>query len=145
MTPVKLLMVEDNRGDVVLTEEAIGAAGLDYRMTVVHDGVAALEYLCRQGVYAEAPLPDLVLLDLKLPRKSGREVLADIAANPVLRDIPVAVLSSSHSEIELARLERLPRQTFLVKPARFAEYVELLKTIEAFRQSTGGDARERAP
>lgn len=146
---VNVLMVEDNRGDVVLIEEAIRAAGVDYRVTVVRDGVAALEYLRRQGAYAEASRPDLILLDLKLPRMSGREVLADLVADPVLHDIPVAVLSSSRSELELARIGRQPNYTSFAKPSTFAGCIELLHAIEAFRQGTlkpaPGEAHETPP
>jgi len=135
-TPTNILMVEDNRGDVVLMEEAIRAAGFDYRVTVVRDGVAALEYLRPQGPLTVALLPDLILLDLKLPRMSGREVLAELSADPALRDIPVAILSSSRSELELVRISGQLHCTSFAKPSTFAGCIKLLTAIDAFHQST---------
>jgi CheY-like chemotaxis protein len=149
MNSVNVLMVEDNRGDVVLVEEAILAAGLDYRVAVVRDGVAAMDYLRRQGTHAGAPHPDLILLDLKLPRKSGRQVLAELDADSALRHIPVAILSSSRSELGLARIGRPPNHADFAKPSTFSGYVELLQAIAAFHQSTltcsPGDTHETSP
>lgn len=137
MKDIEVLMVEDNRGDVVLVEEAFGKLGLGHHLNVVPDGVEALEYLHHQGKYTAAVLPDLIVLDLKLPRKSGREVIEEMRPDPALCAIPLVILSSSRSELELARRRQLPRQRCLVKPSTFAGYVEMVQTVEAFRQAAG--------
>ena len=131
---IEVLMVEDNRGDVVLVQEAVAKAGLDYHINVVADGVEALEYLQRRGRHTAAPRPDLIVLDLKLPRRSGREFIADIDPEPALRQIPTVVLSSSRSELELAQAQALPSRICLVKPSTFPGYIETARRVEAFRQ-----------
>ncbi|OGV73192.1 MAG: hypothetical protein A3K19_30120 [Lentisphaerae bacterium RIFOXYB12_FULL_65_16] len=115
-------------------QEAFLAAGLSCRVSVVPDGVEAMAYLCRQGKYAAAIRPDLIVLDLKLPRKSGREVLEEIRPDPDLSEIPLVVLSSSRSELELARPRTLPGQCCMAKPSTFGGYLELVRAIEAFRR-----------
>ena len=136
-------MVEDNRGDVVLVEEALAKAGLGHTVNVVPDGVEAMDYLRRQGKYAGAARPDLIVLDLKLPRKSGREVLDEIRPDPAFNAIPIVILSSSRSELETARLHSRQEERCIAKPTTFAGYVDLVKVIEAFRQAGrnghGGD------
>ena len=132
---IEVLMVEDNRGDVVLVQEAVATAGLHYHITVVPDGVEALDYLQRRGRHAEATRPDLIVLDLKLPRRSGREFIADINPDPVLRCIPTVVLSSSRSELEVAQAQGSPSRICMVKPNTFPGYVEAAQRIEAFRQA----------
>ena len=140
MKRVEVLMVEDNRGDVVLVEEAMAKAGLDHAVNVVSDGVEAIDYLHRLGAYAAAAKPDLIVLDLKLPRKSGREVLAEIRPDPALNTIPVVILSSSRSELEIARSHSRPEERCIAKPTTFAGYVDLVKVIEQFRHAAqGGD------
>jgi len=136
MKPVEVLMVEDNRGDVVLVEEAMAKAGLTHTVTVVPDGVEAMAYLRRRGAYADAARPDLIVLDLKLPRKSGREVLDEIRPDPALNAIPIVILSSSRSELEVARSNGRPEERCIAKPATFADYVDLVKVIEAFRYTS---------
>jgi CheY-like chemotaxis protein len=133
--PVDILMVEDNRGDVVLMQEALNTVGLQHRVHVVSDGVEAVAYLRRQGQYAAAIRPALIVLDLKLPRKNGREVLDEIMPDPELSRIPVALLSSSRSELEAARALRIPSRNYMVKPSTFAGYIELVHALEAFRAS----------
>jgi len=142
MKLIEVLMVEDNPGDVVLVREAAVKAGLPYRITVVHDGVEARAYLHGQGQYAGAAQPDLIVLDLKLPRRSGREVLEDIRQLPALQAVPVVVLSSSRSELGLVRTHMQPTQTTTVKPGTFAGYVEVVEAIETFRSSVA--ARQEA-
>ena len=139
MNPVEVLMVEDNRGDVVLIETAIERVGLPYHVTVVSDGAAAVEYLYRRGKYAESPRPGLITLDLKLPRKNGYEVLEEIRRDPELRDIPLVLLSSSNSELKRARSYGLPAECYLVKPGTFQGFVELVQAIEAFRCKAVGE------
>ncbi len=136
MKPIDVLMVEDNPGDVVLLREALSSAGINYHINVMRDGVEAMEYLRGQGEHAGATRPALIILDLKLPRKSGREVLAEIAVDARLLAIPLVIFSSSRSELALARSPTLPRRAYLVKPSTFAGYVKLTGTIEAFRQGT---------
>jgi CheY-like chemotaxis protein len=109
-------------------------------MNVVRDGVEAMKYLRRQPPYENAPRPDLIVLDLKLPLKNGREVLEEMEPNPEWRDIPIVLLSSSRTELELARSIQLPAQSFMVKPSTFAGYVELVRSITAFFRKSGGEA-----
>lgn len=135
MKPIQVLMVEDNPGDVVLLREAAATAGLDYQITVLHDGVAANAYLHATGPYAGAPRPDLVVLDMKLPRRSGREVLEDIRGEPALHTLTLVALSSSRSELDLVRSNLLPTQTTMGKPSTFAGYIQVVKAIEVFRQA----------
>jgi two-component system, chemotaxis family, response regulator Rcp1 len=132
--PVDVLVVEDNRGDVVLMREAMRKASLSYRVTVITDGMEALDFLHRRGMHAGAPRPELILLDLKLPGKTGGEVLEDIMSDPSLRGIPVVLLSSSQSELERARSRGLPAECHMPKPESFEGYVAVVQAIEAFRQ-----------
>lgn len=131
--PVEVLLIEDNRGDVILIREAMEHAGLTHTVHVTSDGVEAMKFLRRSGKYTQAPIPDLILLDLKLPRKNGREVLAEILPDPTLCKIPVILLSSSRSELELARAYQLPPECYIVKPSTFEGFVELVRTIETLR------------
>lgn len=134
MRKIEVLMVEDNRGDVVLVQEATARVGLAQTLTVVPDGVEAMDYLHRRGAYADAVRPDLIVLDLKLPRKSGREVLDEIRRDPALSALPVVILSSSRSELEVARSGGRPEERCIAKPATFVGYVDLVKVIEEFRR-----------
>ena len=143
MEPVEILMAEDNRGDVTLVREAMSELGLTHHVNVARDGVEAVDYLHRRGKYADALRPDLIVLDLKLPRKSGHEVLDDVQLDPELCDIPVVILSSSRSELEVARARRRSAYRCLVKPSTFAGYVDLVRTVETFRQ-TVAEEREKA-
>ena len=136
MMPIEVLMVEDNRGDVVLVEAAIERAGLPYHVTVVSDGVEAVEFLHRRGKYAEAPRPELITLDLKLPRKNGCEVLDEVRPDPLVREIPLVLLSSSKSELKRARSFGLPEECFLEKATTYQGFVELVQAIEAYRCRT---------
>lgn len=137
-----MLMVEDNRGDVVLVREAMTKLGYEHRMHVVRDGVEAIKFLKKEHPYEKAPRPDLIVLDLKLPLKNGREVLEEVEPNPDWRAIPIVLLSSSRTELEMARSIRLPAQSYMVKPSTFGGYVELVRSIDMFFQKTAG---EKAP
>lgn len=139
--PIELLIVEDNPGDVVLLREAIAKVGLEYRITVLRDGVEATDYLRGTGRHVGVARPDLVMLDLKLPRKSGREVLDDIALDPRMGPPLLVVLSSSRSELELARVGMLKGQVCMTKPGTFDDFVELVETIEKARQDVAGRGR----
>ena len=138
---VEVLMVEDNRGDIVLLEEAMRKAGLSHHVNTVKNGVEAMAYLRRQGEFTGASRPDLIVLDLKLPRKNGREVLEEIRRDPELSDIRLVVLSSSKSELALAMADKPVAPKCMVKPSTFEGYIELVKKIEAFRQM-GQEAAE---
>ena len=135
-------MVEDNRGDVILVQEAIRKAGLSYRLTVVPNGIEAMAYLRRQGKYTDATRPDQIILDLKLPRKSGLEVLDEIQPNPLLQDIPLVVFSSSKSELASARSRNSQANHYIVKPSTFEGYVKFVQLIEKHRQA---DLKEETP
>lgn len=136
MTTVDVLMIEDNPGDIVLVKEALKRTSLDYRMNIVRNGMDALEYLLKLGDHVNASSPDLIILDLKLPRKTGLEVLEVIQQNPVLRGIPLVILSSSQSELERARTYRLPDNSYLLKPNTFQDYIVLIESIESFRRES---------
>lgn len=130
--PIQILMAEDNEGDVVLTMEAFEAAKVANRLSVVRDGVEASDFLHRRGQYASAPRPDLVLLDLNLPRRDGRQVLADIKSDPTLRSIPVVVLTSSKAEEDVAKAYDLQANCYITKPVDFRKLMDVVQAIEAF-------------
>jgi CheY-like chemotaxis protein len=136
MKPIEVLMIEDNPGDVLLMEEAVARASVDYRIKVVTDGAAAMRCIEMQHPHGDEPRPDLIILDLKLPMKNGRDVLDVIRSNPDLDCVPIVVVSSSNSEIELTRAMRLPRLSLMTKPNTFRGYVAMAKSIEAFRKTT---------
>ncbi|HDR00446.1 MAG TPA: response regulator [candidate division WOR-3 bacterium] len=130
--PVEILLVEDNPGDVRLTREAFKEAKVRNVIHVARDGVEAMEFLRRQGAHAAAPRPDIILLDLNLPRKDGREVLAELKADPGLRRIPVVVLTTSKAEEDIARSYDLHANCYVTKPVGFDQFIDVVKTIEGF-------------
>jgi len=130
--PIRILMVEDNPADVRLTVEALKDGKMDNPLDVVKDGVEALAYLRQQGEYAGKPLPDLILLDLNLPRMDGREVLAAIKADERLRLIPVVVLTTSKAEQDILRSYHLHANCFITKPVDFEKFAEVVKVIDSF-------------
>ena len=129
---VSILAIEDNPTDVMLMREALANAKLHIDLQVVHDGVAGLEFLRRLGTHAQAPRPDLVLLDLNLPRKSGLEVLAEIKSDESLRAIPVVMLTTSQAEDDLARAYAAHVNCYIRKPVDFERFAEVVKNIEDF-------------
>jgi two-component system, chemotaxis family, response regulator Rcp1 len=131
-TPIRILMVEDNDGDVFLTTEALKSAKVANELFVVHDGVECMDFLRRKGKYADALRPDLILLDLNLPRMDGREVLAELKSDPDLRAIPVVVLTSSATEIDVAKAYDLHANCYIVKPVDFANLLTVVRAIEDF-------------
>ena len=131
-TPIRILMVEDNEADVRLATEALREAKIANRVCVVDDGVKALEYLRRQGEYAAAVRPDLILLDLNLPRKDGRQVLAEVKSDSELSNIPVVVLTSSRAEQDVLKSYDLHANCYIVKPVDFAGLMEVVRSIEKF-------------
>jgi len=127
-----VLLVEDDPGDVLIAREALNAAGLDTRLDVVSDGIDAMDYLRRKGDYADAERPDLILLDLNLPRMSGHEVLAAVKADPTLRRIPVVVLTTSSSDADVARSYDLHANVYVSKPVDFHDFAAVVKQIDEF-------------
>jgi CheY-like chemotaxis protein len=130
--PIELLLVEDSEPDVRLTIEALHEAKVKNRLWVVEDGVEAMEFLRQQNRHADAPRPDLILLDLNLPRKDGREVLREVKADPLLRRIPVVILTTSRSEEDVLRAYDLHANCYITKPVDFSRFMEVVKSIEDF-------------
>ena len=130
--PIEILLVEDNRGDVQLTREGLADAKVMNNLHVVEDGEQAIAFLRRHDGYANAVRPDLVLLDLNIPRKDGREVLAEIKEDPELRQIPVVVLTSSKAEQDIARSYDLHANCYITKPVRLDGFMKVLQDIEGF-------------
>jgi len=130
--PIEILLVEDNPADVRLTVEALKDAKVSNVMYTVEDGVGAMEFLRQEGEWAEAPRPDLILLDLNLPRKDGREVLAEIKDDESLRRIPVVVLTTSTAEEDIVRSYDLHANCFVTKPVELDQFIEVVRSIEDF-------------
>ncbi len=130
--PIEILMVEDNPGDVRLAQEALKGGKVWNHLHVVEDGVSALDFLYRREPYGEAPRPDMILLDLNLPRKDGREVLATIKADKRLQSIPVIVLTSSQAEEDILRAYDLSANCYISKPVDFGQFIKIVRTIEEF-------------
>jgi len=130
--PIEILLVEDNPGDVRLTQEAFKEGKVSNNLNVARDGVEALAYLRQEGEYANAPHPDVILLDLNLPRKDGREVLAEIKEDPDLRRIPVVVLTTSLAEQDILRSYNLHANCYITKPVDLERFITVVKSIEAF-------------
>ena len=132
VVPIEILLIEDNPGDVRLTQEALREAKVINNLAVVSDGVAALEYLRRKGPYANAVRPDVILLDLNLPRKDGRKVLAEIKGDPELKRIPVVVITSSSSEEDVLRSYNLHANCYISKPVDLEQFMAVVKSVEDF-------------
>ena len=130
--PIEILMVEDNLGDVRLTQEALSEGKVRNHLHVVADGVEAMAFLRREGEHADAPQPDLILLDLNLPKKSGPEVLAEIKADPELRRIPVVILTVSKAEEDVLKSYNLHANCYITKPVNLDQFLEVVKSIEDF-------------
>lgn len=127
-----ILLVEDNPGDVELVREALSNGNVKNVLHVASDGVQAMRFLRKEGEYAARILPDLVLLDLNLPRKSGREVLKDLKSDPALQFIPVIVLTSSKSEEDIVQSYCLHANCYVSKPVDFNQFVNIVQSIEKF-------------
>lgn len=128
----QILLVEDSPSDTDLTMEALREARVPNRLSVVEDGVEAMAFLHREGKYAGAPRPDLILLDLNLPRKDGREVLAEIKSDPILQTIPVVVLTTSKAEQDVLRAYHLHANCYVAKPVGFEQFLAAVRSIEEF-------------
>jgi two-component system, chemotaxis family, response regulator Rcp1 len=129
---IEILLVEDNPGDVLLTREALNEARLFNTIHIVNDGVQALDYLFQRGAYLDAAHPDLILLDLNLPRKNGIEVLAEIKATPALKLIPVVVLTTSSAEEDILKTYDLHANSYVVKPVGFDNFIKAVQSINHF-------------
>lgn len=129
---VEILLVEDNPGDVRLTQEALRDVKMKNNLSVVGDGVEAMEFLRRQPPYGDAPRPDIILLDLNLPRMDGQEVLAAIKADPNLKSIPVVVLTTSLAEEDIIRSYKLNANCYVSKPVDFDQFIRVVQSVEDF-------------
>lgn len=132
MTPIQILLVEDNPGDARLTREALAESKVNNQLHHARDGEEAMAFLRREGPFASAPTPDLVLLDLNLPRRDGREVLEDIKGDPLLKHIPVVILTSSQAEEDILRSYRLHANCFITKPVDLEQLGKVVSGIEQF-------------
>jgi CheY-like chemotaxis protein len=146
--PIEILLVEDNPGDVRLTLEALREAKVCNRIHTVYDGIEALAFLNREGNYVNVPFPDLILLDLNLPKKDGREVLTSIKAEEKFKRIPVVVLTTSKSEEDIIRSYELQASCYVTKPVDLDQFLEVVKSIGDFwltivKLPTGGDGSGR--
>ncbi len=130
--PIEVLLVEDDPGDVLMTREAFDDNKVRNRLTVVSDGEEALAYLRRQGQFADAVRPDLILLDLNLPRRDGREVLAEIKGDEALHQIPVVVLTTSQSDEDILRSYQLHANAYVTKPVDFDRFIQVVRQIDDF-------------
>lgn len=130
--PLHVLLVEDNPGDVRLMREAFRSGGSDRNLDSVEDGEEALAYLYRKHPYTSAPKPDLIFLDLNLPKKDGREVLSEIKQDQSLRRIPVVVLTTSEAERDISRVYELHANCYIKKPTDLDEYMEVIRACENF-------------
>ena len=130
--PIDILLVEDNPGDVRLTRESLKEGKVLNTLQVVGDGIEALAFLRHEGAYAKSPHPDIVLLDLNLPRMDGREVLAEIKTDPNLRRIPVVILTTSKAEEDIIKTYDLHANCFITKPVDLDQFIMVVKSVEEF-------------
>ncbi len=128
----EILLVEDNPGDVFLTQEALREGQFPHRLSVAEDGEQALRFLRREGAYKNAPQPDLIFMDLNLPKKDGREVLAEVKNDPALRHIPVIVLTMSEADQDVARAYKLHANCYLTKPIQMDDFLNMIRSVEDF-------------
>jgi chemotaxis family two-component system response regulator Rcp1 len=129
---IEILLVEDNPGDVRLTKEALKDGKILNNLNVVADGVEAMSFLRQEGKYADAPRPELILLDLNLPRKDGREVLGEIKSEPNLKRIPVVILTSSAAEQDIVKSYNLHANCYITKPVDLDQFIHVVRSIEQF-------------
>ena len=130
--PIEILLVDDNPGDVRLTVEAFKEHNVHNHLNVVEDGMKAIAYLKQQAPYENALRPDVILLDLNLPKKDGREVLAEIKQDPHLKRIPVVILTTSKAEEDILKTYNLHANCYITKPVEFDEFIRVVKSIENF-------------
>jgi CheY-like chemotaxis protein len=130
--PIEILLVEDNLGDVRLTQEVLNDGKVRNNMSVVKDGMDAVSFLQQTGEYADAPRPDIILLDLNLPKKDGREVLAEIKDDSDLKNIPVVVLTTSSAEQDIFKAYDLHANCYITKPVDLDQFIKVIRSIEDF-------------
>lgn len=130
--PVEILLVEDNEGDVGLVEEVFEEGRINNKINVAEDGEEAMQFLNREGKFTNAPRPDLILLDLNLPKKDGREVLKEIKEDDNLKLIPVVVLTTSKAEEDILKSYNLHANSYITKPVDFEQFIKVIKSIEDF-------------
>jgi CheY-like chemotaxis protein len=130
--PVEILLVEDNEGDVGLVEEVFEDGRINNNLNVAEDGEEAMQFLNKEGNFANAPRPDLILLDLNLPKKDGREVLKEIKEDDSLKLIPVVVLTTSKAEEDILKSYDLHANSYITKPVDFEQFIKVIKSIEDF-------------
>jgi two-component system response regulator len=130
--PIEILLIEDNPGDVELTKIALEDSKISVNLSIVEDGVEAIAFLRREGKYANVTHPDIILLDLNLPKKDGREVLAEIKADEKLKRIPVVVLTTSQAEEDVLKVYNLSANCYISKPVDFDQFVKIVQSIENF-------------
>ena len=129
---IEILLVEDNPGDIVLTQEALREGKIRNRLSIAKDGMEAMAFLRREGEFASAPRPDLILLDLNMPRKNGAEVLMEVKADPNLKTIPVVILTTSDAEQDVLKAYQLNANCYITKPVEFDRFVKVVQTIDEF-------------
>jgi CheY-like chemotaxis protein len=132
ISPIQILLVEDSPGDINLTIEALRGARVANQLSIVRDGEEAMAFLRREESYENVPRPDLILLDLNLPKKDGREVLTDIKGDPDLEMIPVIIMTTSASQDDIVSSYRHHAASFVTKPVDFSEFLEAVRSIEGF-------------
>jgi two-component system, chemotaxis family, response regulator Rcp1 len=130
--PIEILLVEDSPSDVALTIEALKSGKIGNNLNRVADGVEAIEYLRQQGRFAKSPRPDLIMLDLNLPKKDGREVLRELKRDPSLKHIPIIVLTTSRSDKDVLQSYELNANCYITKPVDFQQFIDVVKSIEHF-------------
>ena len=130
--PVEILLVEDNQPDVELTMEALEENKVRNNLHVVSDGEAAMDFLYKRAPYTDVPRPDLILLDLNLPRKDGREVLAEVKSDEGLKTIPVVILTTSQAEEDILRSYQLQANCYVTKPVKLSEFIKVVQSIDNF-------------
>ena len=130
--PIKILLIEDSEGDVRLVQEALKEGRLHNRLFVVRDGVEGMDFLLKRGKYQDAVRPDLILLDLNMPKKDGREVLSEIKQHEDLKRIPVVILTTSSSEADILKTYNLHANCYIVKPLNLDEFIRVVRSIESF-------------
>jgi two-component system, chemotaxis family, response regulator Rcp1 len=128
----EILLIEDNPGDVLLTIEAFKECGHEHKIASVKDGIEAMRYLKRQDEFGDASIPDMIMLDLNLPRKDGREVLAEIKNDEELSTIPVIILSTSKNEIDINKCYELHANCYITKPVELDRFIEIIMSVEKY-------------
>jgi len=132
MESINILLVEDNKGDIELTRESLSRGKLKNKLTVIEDGESALNYLYKRAPYADVERPDIVLLDLNLPKVSGRDILKALKQDDILKDIPVIILSSSQDAFDIKEAYQLHANCFVSKPVSLDSFIQVVQSIETF-------------